>query len=273
MTNFPTIPTGDRLALTSIGHSGATSRWRTESMRAHSAPRLVVFTKGQGRITIAGKVSGFGPNNLVFLPKGTLYGIELGPTAFGHVLTIPPAMADDWPETVAHLRLRDVAAIKDLQGLLDALERELGSDEPGALRAAHYRTGLLAIYVLRQIQHQNSPAPRDTAAERLVAAYSELIARDFKSHLGVGDYAARLGVTPTHLTRCCKQTCGRSALNLLNDRVMFEARLLLRNGRAPIQDVAAELGFTSPAYFTRAFQAETGMTPSAFRARGPVGTL
>jgi AraC-like DNA-binding protein len=34
----------------------------------------------------------------------------------------------------------------------------------------------------------------------------------------------------------------------------------------PVKDIAQRLGFTSPAYFSRAFQNETGKSPSAFRA-------
>jgi AraC-like DNA-binding protein len=35
-----------------------------------------------------------------------------------------------------------------------------------------------------------------------------------------------------------------------------------------VKDIAASLGFASAAYFTRAFRAETGMSPTEFRKRG-----
>jgi AraC family transcriptional regulator, transcriptional activator of pobA len=85
----------------------------------------------------------------------------------------------------------------------------------------------------------------------------------------VADYARALGVTPTHLSRCCRETCGRPALALLNDRVLFEARQLLRDTRVPVQDIARSLGFSSAAYFSRAFLAKAGSTPSAFRRKSP----
>ncbi len=95
--------------------------------------------------------------------------------------------------------------------------------------------------------------------------YTALLEREFRSGRGVADYAAALGVTPTHLTRCCKQACGRPASALLHDRVIFEARRLLAETSLPVGQIARDLGFTSPAYFTRAFQHQTGKTPSAFR--------
>lgn len=266
----PEIPLDqDRLSMTAIGHSSNAGKWRTEALRAHQSPRLIVFTKGQGRITIAGRVRGFGPNNMVFVPAGTLYGIELGSTGFGLVISIPRAMAHEWPDSPHHLRLRDVSGQKELNLLLERLEGELLSQETGARRAAHYRLALLSVFFERQLERLED-LPEPNASERLVEAYTALIARDFRDSKGVGAYAAALGVTPTHLSRACRATCGHSALRLLNDRKMFEARHMLRNSRQPVAQIAQGLGFNSAAYFTRAFQSAEGTTPTAFRARGPV---
>lgn len=264
----------NRLTLIGVGYNPSAGRWRTEAMRSHETPRLLYFNKGQGRITVAGLTSGFGPNNLVFIPARTMYGFEAGPTVFGQMLTIPDAMSTEWPDEPVHLRLRDVVAQKELANLFDGLERELQSDRPAHSRAAHYQLGLLSVFFERQVSQKADDGSRaESAAARLVAAYTDLIERDFREHKGVADFAKDLGVTPTHLTRCCRQTCGRSALALLNDRVIYEARLLLRQTKQPVGQIAKDLGFTSAAYFTRAFQSQTGMTPTLFRSRGPLTAI
>lgn len=266
----------NRLALTAIAQNGSHGRWRTEAMRSHESPRLIFVARGQGRITVAGLTSGYGANNLIYIPPKTMYGFEVGPTVFGQMITIPTAMATEWPDEPVHLRLRDVVGQKELAAHLDALERELKSDQAGHQRAAHYQLGLLSIYFERQIALRSDDATDlriDTAPAKLVAAFTDLIEKDYHEHMGVADYAAKLGVTPTHLTRCCKQTCGRSALALLNDRILFEARLLLRDSVDPVRKIAQDLGFGSPAYFTRAFQAQTGLTPSQFRKKGPLNAV
>lgn len=263
----------NRLALSAIAQNKSQGRWRTEAMRSHAAPRLIFVARGQGRITVAGLTSGYGPNNLIFIPAGTMYGFEVGPTVFGQILTIPDAMASDWPSEPVHMRLRDVVAQKEMLAHFDALERELHSPLAGASRAAHYHLGLLSVFFERQLAvRAEEPAdPRSkTASARLVAAYTDLIERDFHKHQGVQAYAAALGVTATHLTRCCRQTCSKSALTLLNDRILFEACIQLRDTKVPVQTIAQDLGFGSAAYFTRAFQAQAGMTPSAFRKKGPL---
>ena len=72
-------------------------------------------------------------------------------------------------------------------------------------------------------------------------------------------------VTPTHLSRACRNACGKSASRLLADRVHFEARRMLQDTDMTVSEISRRLGFRSAAYFTRAFQGKTGLTPTAFR--------
>ena len=259
------------LALTPITQNPAAGRWRTEAMRSHATPRLILITKGQGRITIAGLTSGYGPNNLIFIPARTMYGFEVGPTVFGQILTIPATMAAEWPSEATQLRLRDVGVQKQMSAIVEALERELKSAGQTHSRAAHYHLGLFAVYFERQLvtsQSETFKARATTTAAKLVAAFTDLIERGYRSDQGVSEYATALGVTPTHLTRCCNQTCGKSALALLRDRVHYEACILLRDTPTPVHEIATQLGFHSAAYFSRSFAAQTGATPSNFRKTG-----
>ena len=265
----PPPPTS--LSLTPLGQGGSAGRWRTEAMRSHATPRLIFFARGQGRITVAGLTSGYGANNLVFIPPRTMYGFELGSGVYGQLLTLPAAMTPEWPEVPVHLRLRDVGGQKELLALLEGLERELASERAHSRRAAHYHAGLLSVFFARQVAaHADDPARMrtQTSAARLVAAYTGLIERDFRSDRGVAEYAADLGVTPTHLTRCSRQTCGKSALDLLADRRHYEACVMLRETATPVQEIATVTGFQSAAYFSRAFQARAGVSPSTFRRDG-----
>jgi AraC-like DNA-binding protein len=240
-------------------------RWRTEAQRSHLRPCLLWFTRGQGRITINGSTRGFGPHNAVFLPGGTMHGFSMMGQVQGTVVFFPEALAAEFPETALHLRLRDGFLQAELTGLVTSLEREAERDLPGAARAMHHYGGLLAVWLERHAEMADQcDAP--TAAQRLTNAYTALIERKFRTGAGVAQYATHLGVTPTHLNRVCRATSGQSASRLLADRVHYEARRLLTETDMPVKDIAQRLGFTSPAYFSRAFQNETGKSPSAFRA-------
>jgi AraC-type DNA-binding domain-containing proteins len=107
--------------------------------------------------------------------------------------------------------------------------------------------------------------PRRNAAARLSKLYCDQLPQRFRSGASMAEYAATLGVTATHLTRAVKAATGKTAADLLTERVLAEARHLLIETRHPAQDIARHLGFGSAAYFTRFMQQHTGQPPSKLR--------
>lgn len=253
------------IRMTPIPRLAQGGRWRVEAMRSYSSNLLLWFTRGQGRITVAGSTSGYGAHNAIFIPSGVMHGFEISTQVFGTAVFIPKELGFALPMLPVHLRTRDAVPQAEITGILDNLQRELEGDLPERQNAVHHHTGLLTVWLKRQILLQDADNKKPDAGKRLASRFTEMIEENYHTGMNVAEYAEALGVTPTHLSRVCNQACGRPASALLNDRVIFEARRLLRETRTPIQDVAAELGFTSPAYFTRAFQHHTGLTPSAFR--------
>ncbi len=52
---------------------------------------------------------------------------------------------------------------------------------------------------------------------------------------------------------------------VVHDRLLQEARRLLRFSTTPVGELSYQLGFADPAYFSRFFTRRVGMTPSQFR--------
>ena len=254
-----------QMRLVALPRLAAAGRWRVEAMRTLSEPCLLWFTKGQGRITVAGVTRGYTAHNAIFIPAGVMHGFEVGPQVFGTAVFFGKDNTITLPEQPQHLRVREVHAQQEVNVILDMIQREMDSDTPAHERATHHYLGLLGVWLERQaVKAAPDTAPPD-AARKLVARFTQLMEREFRQGLGVGEMAERLGVTPTHLTRCCRATCGRSAIDLLQDRRIFEALRLLSETTTPVGQIGESLGFRSAAYFTRAFQNMTGVSPTAFR--------
>lgn len=253
----------DDLRIASLPSLARAGRWRVEAMRSYRQPALIWYTRGQGRITIAGKTRGYGPNTAVFLPGGTMHGFELSAQAQG-MQAILPRLGTAWPDKAILLRIRTVQEQSELTGFLDALTREQANPREGTGRALMAQTMLLSVWLERQIAAQDITDAPNTA-DRIVRRFTELVEVSVGSGKTVGDYASELGVTATHLSRVCRQNSGRPASALLHDRVIYEARRLLVETSLPVQKVASELGYSSAAYFTRDFSQRTGQTPSRFR--------
>ena len=77
-----TAPTS-LVRLTAIPRLSGGEKWRVEGMRSLDEPCFLWFTKGQGRITIAGQTRGYTAHNGIFIPKGVMHGFEVGQQVFG----------------------------------------------------------------------------------------------------------------------------------------------------------------------------------------------
>lgn len=241
-------------------------KWRTQAMRGYNRPSLYWITSGQGRFTVQGVTRGYGPNNLILLPPGTMHGFEVMGRISGWLVHLPHD-PEGLPSDPLHLRLRDAVHQREMSRHLDDISREIEAGAPGRDAALAHRAALLQLWLARQAGARwttDAPSPA-RAAERLAAAYTALVERDFRRGRTITEYAADLGVTATHLSRSCRAACGHTASQLLQQRVHFEARRLLHETSAPVKEIAGLLGFRSAAYFTRAFQQHTGQTPTTFR--------
>ena len=68
------------------------------------------------------------------------------------------------------------------------------------------------------------------------------------------------------LTRACLAVTGRSAKQVIDERVALQARRLLAATDEPIAQIGRQLGFPEPTNFGRFFTREVGVSPGAFRA-------
>lgn len=81
----------------------------------------------------------------------------------------------------------------------------------------------------------------------------------------VCEYAALLSVTPGHLNVLCKKQMGRSASQLIFDRLYTEAKRRLAHSAVSVEILAELLGFSNTSYFCRAFKRYAGVTPLQYR--------
>lgn len=235
----------------------------------HDRPQhlLIWTTRGQGRVTIEGVRRGVSVHNALFVPAGTLFAYEIGAQGFGLALEIPTWLPLGFPGTPHHLRLRDNRAQAEITGILEAMQREQGRAQSFMAEAQAAHAALASVWLRRQIEAQPDGARRPTVAETLVQDFCRRVATRFRSAHLPGDFAEELGVTIPELDRACRDCAGRGAEEILTERVLHEARMMLaRPGLGPA-DAAERLGFASTAYFERYLAHHEGGLPAAPRRR------
>lgn len=250
----------------SLGKLRMQEAWRLELLHSQPRHRLYWITRGQGRVTIHGITRGYGPNTAIFLPANTQAALELPAQLQGLELTLPVAEILPLPAAPFHLRVATMEAQASLTSHIEKSERELSARAPAMDRALLGYGLLISAWMERELGQGEGAVLREKG-HHLAELFAQAVEAQFRSGRGVADYAAQLGVTPTHLSRVCRDASGRPAHALLSERLMHEARRLLRDTDLPAFEIAQTLGFSSAAYFTRAFQHAAGQTPSAFRAK------
>jgi AraC family transcriptional activator of pobA len=239
--------------------------WRLLLAQDRPHHLLIWITRGQGRALLDGQRRGVGTHNALWVPQGSLFALDLGRQGMAQAVIVPPGTPLRLPEMPRHLRIRDVAVQSELSGLIEAAAREQQKDRPLSQDAAEAHAALISVWLRRQIMLEEHVPPRRNAAARLSKLFCDQLPQRFRSGASMAEYAATLGVTATHLTRAVKAATGKTAADLLTERVLAEARKLLIETRQPAQDIARHLGFGSAAYFTRFMQQHTGQPPSKLR--------
>ncbi|MCW3462558.1 helix-turn-helix domain-containing protein [Chitinophaga nivalis] len=95
--------------------------------------------------------------------------------------------------------------------------------------------------------------------------FKQLLETHFTTLHEVQDYAAKLFITPRQLNALSRKLTGKTAGVFIRDRLLLEARRLLFLHDLSIKEVGYRIGFEDPAYFTRFFKKNAGLSPQQFR--------
>lgn len=82
---------------------------------------------------------------------------------------------------------------------------------------------------------------------------------------GVKFYADKLCLTPNYLSGLVKAYTGKTASEWVDDYVILEAKMLLRDSQLNISEIAYKLHFSSQSAFGKYFKLQTGIGPKKYR--------
>jgi AraC-like DNA-binding protein len=144
--------------------------------------------------------------------------------------------------------------------------REL--ENPGKAHREMLETYLrmFLIEVLRMYDERVDWEVKESDSEsRLAEEFIALVEKHFRSMHAVSDYAEKLFVSPKSLAKRLNAHRYKTPTEIIRDRVVLEAKRDLRYTAKTIKEIAFELGFEDPAYFTRYFKKSAGESPQAYR--------
>lgn len=98
-----------------------------------------------------------------------------------------------------------------------------------------------------------------------IRSFEKLIEKHFREYKSVKDFGDKLNITANYLNAICTKTVGRTAGEMIRDRVILEAKRLLLHSSISVCEMAYHLGYDDCSYFIRVFKKDVGFTPEQFR--------
>jgi AraC-like DNA-binding protein len=264
--------------------------------------RFYVALEGRAVVCVEGDVLELAAGELVLLPHGTAHSVhdeagtharplsellagcdraapatlELGSGSERSVLVCGRIALDDGahhplvrvlPKVIV-LRACDGHPAEWLAPTLTFLAAEAGKQLPGARTVVSRLADILFIQVVR--------AHLTSAPEQVSGWLGALRDPQICSALGcmheapahpwtVETLAQRVAMSRSTFAARFAEIVGEPPLHYLTRWRMQKARSLLREGRVPLSEVAARVGYDSEAAFSKAFKREVGEAPGAYR--------
>ncbi|WP_110933933.1 response regulator [Paenibacillus bouchesdurhonensis] len=110
----------------------------------------------------------------------------------------------------------------------------------------------------------------DRYAHLLVQVKEYIQANFDKDHISLQDAADFVSVSPSHLSKIFSQETGQTFIDFLTQTRIHKAMELLHSTQAKTYEIAFQVGYSDPHYFSNLFKRVTGMTTTEFRKKGTV---
>lgn len=233
---------------------------------------LVCFEKGYGIVTIELEDIPVKPGQVHILIPGKVYQWSLPPGIKANQLTISKDLLESFPSFFQFifcpknqnqvLDLDETTFRKIISECL-AIKEELSSSTV-SLDLLNARC-LLITLIISLWRSGDRDAVITRSANSIVHMFQTLVEKNFRKHKTVAFYAEKLFITPNYLGIICRKSLSVSALEVILQRVLQEAKQLLQSSDKSIKEIAFELGFPKLTYFSYFFKSKTNLTPVEYR--------
>lgn len=123
----------------------------------------------------------------------------------------------------------------------------------------------LLFYIMGFASKQPGPTIKKSRKEQILTDFIFAVSEHFHENRQVAFYAEELCISPKHLSTVVKEMSGRTAGEWIENFVIMEAKVLLKNTNLSVQEIAARLHFANQSFFGKYFRHLTGESPTNFR--------
>lgn len=252
-----------------IAERSALHDWEIGVHRHDHFVQVLLVEEGHAAVILEDEASGLEGPGRVIVPAAAVHGFRFRQGTRGFVLTLSTdfstraAGAED-PLLMVLARggiaeLSPEAAARALWLAREMLGLQLEWQQQDPLFLA------LAESLIRTLGRDEGRADPPIRDDQRLTRFRQLIELHYRQHRDLDFYAGALGLTRRTLSRLTAARLGCAPMELIHRRLALEAQRLLRYTNATATQVAGELGFEDPSYFSRFYLRLTGKRPGEER--------
>lgn len=165
-----------------------------------------------------------------------------------------------------HFAMNEVIAVNKsiIENQLNNIREELEKRPYQYLISVHSRIEFILVEINRAKIKRGDEIWKPDA---LFLKFLEAVRSNFEHNYSLAQFAKRLGTTEIKLNELAKLHAGKTAQNVIYGLITSEAKRLLTYGDLSVKEVAYQLGFNDPFYFSNFFKKQTKLSPKLYKEK------
>jgi len=256
------------------------AKGRNDAPHRHDYYTVLFVQEASGFHLIDEQKYDFEPNQVHFVAPGQVHQVVVNSVPKGRVVTFSRAflVENNIPESfISNINLFkqfsetpplsiDAQTVERISWVINEMDGCFVSELNYQSRALGALLQLFLIYCSNSQKLNITQLDEESSGVKLLREFKTLIEQNFREWHKMAGYASSLNVSAKHLSFTTKNLTGKTAKEMIQDRIILEAKRLLLHTNLSIKEVAYDLGFEEPLHFSSFFKKCTKQSPSDFKS-------
>lgn len=246
----------------------------------HNFHEIIFVLDGHGRHTIDGQPADLQPHSVALIAKGQVHRFEFSANLSIYLVRFTddflPAelVSPTWDYHAMlfnHLGLNQTLELRtadaeDIIRCMDLIEHEYGQGKAfQRYTALRHLLAVLVIRLGRAVDDALCPTSQQREAIAVYQAFVPLLEQHYADRHDVQFYADALHLSPVKLSRQLQAILGRTTKQIVDERIILEAKRRLWYTQQTVGEIAYSLGYSDQFHLSKAFKRLVGVSPQEYR--------